>query len=95
MSSEKLRYMICIHCKLDKDTKDYIMGNVICYKCVFEAKIKIIGKRKPFNLKCKICNAYIKEEKENKNRQKEKYCSVECAKIGHKININNYWARSI
>lgn len=63
--------MICVSCKIDKDSKDYYK-NEKCYKCVYIEKIK--AKKK--NRLCKICNKKITD-----NRWA--YCSDNCSDKAH------------
>lgn len=77
--------MLCPECQETRKESDFLMGNQICYKCVYAKKLASLRTR---TKKCKIC----KKECE-KNRWV--YCSKACAEIGEAQQNKVYWATSL
>jgi hypothetical protein len=66
--------MICLGCLEIRRDCDFLMGNVLCYRCIFREKTKnMIPVRK--KEKCKICGIAL-------SRGRWSYCSEECTEIG-------------
>lgn len=78
--------MICPECAEDRDFKDFL-GKEVCYKCIYNAKIKGIIKISAIPV-CVICKAVLSEGK-------RKFCSEECIKENNNIHNRTYWTRNI
>lgn len=88
--------MICDNCKKDQLVNNFINNSNICYKCVYQKKIeKIRKKRTPKSLFCRICNEKIVHQENVKKRQRNVFCSFECAEKGHKKILRNHWTRRV
>jgi len=86
--------MICDDCKIDRLVTDFLNKSNICYKCIYRKKTeKILKKRTPKPLFCRICGSEVIQQENLKKRQRSVFCSCECALAGHKEQINNHWTR--
>lgn len=91
-----MRNMICNCCKIDKTVTDFINNNKICYQCIYREKLlKNTDKRTLKILSCRICGNEVKQKANEKKRQRTIFCSSECAKKGHKDQLNNHWTRKL
>ncbi len=88
--------MICPECKKNLPPTDYVRDQDICYRCSYALKNKITKEvlRKEPSV-CKTCGKQIKFLENVKKRQRNVYCSSECASVGHKNINNNYWTRKL
>lgn len=86
--------MLCETCLEIREDKDFFNGNKICYKCIYKSKIKDINKDKPSNF-CRICAKEVFFDKNAKKRQRNVFCSKECATKGHKNLLKNHWTRKL
>jgi hypothetical protein len=89
--------MYCDCCKIDRIVTDYLNNSNICYKCVYRKKLEqTLEKRtqkKP--LLCRTCNKEILRLENQKKRQRNVFCSCECAEKGRIEKINNHWTKKI
>jgi len=90
MSSKKWSHMFCNECKQEKGASDFIRSDVTCYKCVYKIKCKTWKKKKNY---CQFCGQEIAHDDNLKKRQRNVYCSEDCALAGHKVISTNYWTR--
>ena len=88
--------MLCPECKKDLPLIDFIKGQELCYKCSYAFKTKKPEcSAKKAILLCKTCGKELAFIENAKKRQRNIYCSKECAQIGHKSINNNYWTRKL
>lgn len=88
--------MICDNCGIDRLVTDFINNQKFCYHCEYRIKLeKTPIKRTKDPNKCRICNKEIIHEENARKRQRNVFCSQECAAYGHKILSKNYWTRTI
>jgi hypothetical protein len=86
--------MICDSCKTDRLVNDFLNNSNICYKCVYRKKLEISpGKKILKTVFCRICKKEVIKDKELKKRQRNVYCSYECAEIGGKEQREKHWTR--
>jgi len=86
--------MFCEQCKKDHPDKDFLPKQTSCYRCVYKSKIKRCRKIDEYKF-CRICNSEIFVEKDCKFRQRNVFCSIECAEIGHKDQTMNHWTKKL
>jgi hypothetical protein len=86
--------MICRHCFQDREAKDFINKQEVCYKCSFELK-KRSEKKLELIPECRICGKIIPEEKDGKKCRRKVYCSTLCSLKGHKLLNESYWTREL
>ncbi len=84
--------MICEKCLKFKNHNDFLMNNKVCYQCVYKNKLEIEKENKKKNL-CRICKRKIYVDETLKKRQRNVFCSPECALRGHKLSSQSYWTR--
>ncbi len=86
--------MICPNCSKECLPSDFLPKQTDCYRCVYKSKnvVKAETKKKKECL-CKICGDEITNDKDVKKRQRNVYCSEQCAQKGHKNTNENYWTR--
>jgi hypothetical protein len=88
--------MICIECKLVRDRKDFLLSGNMCYRCVYNEKMKKVSNKKEckikVNHKCKECGNKI-DIIDDKSRQRRVFCCEECNFKFHKINKTSHWTR--
>ena len=94
MSSKNWSNMICDICLMDKNKKDFFKGNTSCYSCIYKKKIKEMNPKTLKNY-CRICAKEVFFDKKAKKRQRNVFCSEECAQKGHKELLKNYWTRQV
>ncbi len=94
MSSKIWINMICEKCFREKDDKDFLNNNMICFKCIYELKMKSSNPSIAKNV-CRICSKKFYGDKNAKKRQRNVFCSEECALKGHKELSNNHWTRKL
>jgi hypothetical protein len=90
--------MICENCKNEREQKDFLLNQPYCCRCMYELKLKAYKKRISSEKQHKICRNCNKEfgfDKDLKQRQRDVYCSLECALKGHIEIRNNYWTRKL
>lgn len=88
--------MNCDCCGIDRIDKDFINNQKICYRCVYQKKTtKPPKKRKKKVHLCRMCRQPITYIENLKKRQRSIFCSLECAKKGHKELSNNHWTRKV
>lgn len=88
--------MICDSCKIDKLVNDFLNNCNICYKCVYQEKLRKAAKKRILKqCNCKTCGKKIIHQKDLKKRQRTVFCSEMCAILGHKHSTKNYWCRKI
>ena len=86
--------MICDCCKKDKLVSDFIKNKNICCQCTYQIKLKkSLENRTEKVRRCRICKNEIIHQKNAGKRQRDVFCSKECALKGHQEQIDNYWAR--
>lgn len=63
---------------------------------MYASKNIVVGKDKQEKeCLCKICNKKIENDKTIRKRQRNIYCSEECALKGHKQRNLTYWTRKL
>lgn len=82
--------MICSTCDKDRPSSDFFKQNGICYTCESRLKLQNCSNKK---ILCRSCKKEITLDKSIKKRQRTVFCSLECAKKGHKEINKNYWTR--
>ncbi len=88
--------MICDNCKNDRLITDFINNQEFCYHCIYRIKLqKSMENRTPSSSSCRTCGGEVIRLKNEKKRQRNVFCSCECAKKGHKELIKNYWIRKM
>lgn len=90
--------MICENCKHEREQKDFLLNQPYCCRCMYELKLKAYKKRISAEKKlrgCRVCNKELEVNKDLKQRQRDVYCSKECAEKGHKAMRGNYWTRKL
>ncbi len=88
--------MICDSCKKDKLVSDFINNNKCCYRCEYQKRSQKIHENKmKKKLKCRMCNKEFFHKEGLKKRQRDVFCSKECAEAGHKDLIKNHWTRQV
>ena len=96
MSSKKWTLMICTVCRNDLDPSDFFHKKSMCFHCLYLQKLKIQAKKKP-NQKtfCRICEKEIRFDESLKRRQRNVFCSDECAIIGYRQKRENHWTKQL
>jgi len=88
--------MICPDCKKDLNPTEFIGCQKSCYHCVYKKKIEFLKKVKaPETTLCRVCNKKIIFDKTLKKRQRNVFCSSECADIGNRDKRNSHWTRKL
>ncbi len=87
--------MICEECLNNRDDKDFISNQKICYKCIYNNKLNKSKKNKKEVNKCRICGNKIIYDESIKQRHRTTFCSEQCAIQGHKDHCKNYWTRKL
>ncbi len=89
--------MICQECNVDCPCGDFLMHNVVCYHCVYKNKLKVIKceEKEKKELECKMCGKKFRIDTNKRIRQRNIYCSRECALRSHKIQMQNFWTNKI
>lgn len=87
--------MICRICLVDKKEKDFLLKDDFCYKCSYEMKVKLQKEKSKDKKLCRVCSKTITVCENIKKRQRNIFCSKECALIGHKDANNNHWTRQV
>src|SRR5215469_7363855 len=88
--------MFCGNCKKEVNEKDFINKQEFCFRCMYRIKTTKIRKKKVnVKKKCRICKKEIFNDESLKKAPRTIYCSKDCAYIGHKKQVNNYWTRKI
>lgn len=82
--------MICSGCNLDRLKKDFFTGQIKCYKCMYRDKL---GKNCKKKLICKMCKLEFVVPSGTGKKQRDVYCSQECANKGHKIQLSTHWTK--
>lgn len=88
--------MICSQCNKDLDSKNFLINADKCYKCIYDMKMSLQKGYKKTEFRCKTCNVKFKPtelDKGQQGRRRESYCSLDCAEIAKKEQINNHWMR--
>ena len=94
ISHKKANIMICDNCKIDRLVTDFINNQKFCYHCEYQIKIqKTPENRKSKPKICRICEKDIIYDYSLRKRQRNVFCSYECAEIGHNDQINKHWTR--
>jgi hypothetical protein len=88
--------MICGECNEDHSDDDFLMKSLICYHCIYKRKIELShfkeGKKA---CACKECNKSFIIDKTKKIRQRNVYCSKECAHTAHKKQMQDFWTNKV
>lgn len=89
--------MICPGCNKECEDRDFLMKQVVCYRCMYRLKTEKDKKTKKERKKifCRQCDKEILTDKYSKKRQRTIYCSQECYTIAHKIMAQNYWTKAL
>ena len=88
--------MICESCKIDRIEKDFINNQEFCYRCEYRRKLaNPPKKRTERKTLCRMCSKEINHIKDLKKRQRTVFCSLQCAKKGHKEMTTNHWTRQV
>lgn len=89
--------MLCECCKIDKPDKDFVNNNKLCYRCEYQKKLKKTPKNQDIHrsMFCRICQKQIDYKEGLKKRQRNVFCSFECAKKGQKELNDNYWTKKL
>ena len=88
--------MICDSCKIDRLKTDFLKNQKYCFRCEYRKKLKkALELRTQKIKKCRNCGKQIIRKENYKKRQRTIYCSLECAKTGHKKCMSTYWIRKI
>lgn len=86
--------MICGSCREEKCQKDFLLRQPYCYQCIYKIKTKkikhVVVIRKNY---CRVCEKEIIFKKDAKKRQRNVFCSLECATEGHREATKNHWTR--
>lgn len=86
--------MICDNCKIERKETDFINNQKFCYKCEYQKNIEKASKNRiRKTVTCRECGKIVNHNKELKKRQRTVFCSLECAKKGHRELSNNHWTR--
>lgn len=86
--------MICPSCNEKCEASDFLPNQDICFRCMYKAKkLAVIIEKKEKKTFCKMCKKEIVRDEESRKRQRNVYCSQECAKKGHKNTNDNFWTR--
>ena len=86
--------MICDRCTIERNQSDFLPSHFYCYHCVYEIKkLNLEKKNIPKVLKCRMCKKEIPFEENAKKRQRNVFCSKDCALQGHKELSNGHWTR--
>ena len=94
MSTKIWSIMICEVCLVVREERDFFKESKICYKCIYKQKLSIANEGKPRNY-CKVCAKEVFFDKEAKKRQRNVFCSPECAKKGHKQLLKDHWTKQL
>ena len=99
MSIKKRGAMFCDGGQKEWEEKDFIEGRMRCYKCVYKEKLEIIKNRPKVRRRktqyCRKCGNEIAFDEQLKKRQRNIYCSPECAKLGHQEQNGNFWTTKL
>jgi hypothetical protein len=88
--------MICDNCKIDRLVTDFIKNKKYCYHCEYQLKLEqSSGKQIQKTNFCRVCGKAVAHIENLKKRQRSVFCSLNCAKKGHKHLINNHWTRQV
>ncbi len=82
--------MYCDGCKKELLDKDFIKNQLQCYRCTYKEKCKLIKEKK---CKCRQCEKVFIVEIATSKKPRTVYCSLECAKIGHKVQTSTHWTK--
>ena len=85
--------MICNGCSKELERKDFLLDQILCFRCTY--KLKLECQKNKEKHKCKACGIRFERDKNIKKRQRNVFCSKECAFKGHKEQINNHWTRVV
>ncbi len=85
--------MLCGKCLQFRDEKDFLKGQEFCYQCIYKMKINN-GKEEKIKY-CRNCKKEMIRDEKTKKRQRNVYCSLECAEIGYKDQRLNHWTRKV
>lgn len=92
----KVKNMICDSCKIERLETDFILNQKYCFRCEYRKKLKKIAENRTCKIKkCRNCNKEIVRKENYKKRQRTIFCSLDCAKKGHRERMSNYWTRKI
>lgn len=81
--------MQCAECKIERMDKDFMPGQIICYKCVYKEKILEANIKKKLKKKdCRECGSLVEYPK-------RVFCSQECAAKDKAKNNNTHWTNKI
>ncbi len=84
--------MLCRECLGDKEERDFIGKEAtMCYRCLYKNKVLVAKKKN----KCRECGKKFLYERKGSGNQRYIYCSIECADIGHKKQVNQSWTRQL
>lgn len=75
--------MLCIGCGIERQTKDFLLNQIKCYKCTYKEKTHNNEKKRI----CKWC-------KEEFKFGRKLYCSPECAQKSQDYMSANAWFRN-
>lgn len=88
--------MICEDCKKETKNSDFIGNQTCCYHCMYKKKVKELKISKKNNTpKCRICNKKLFFDENLKKRQRNVFCSEECAHLGQREKSNSHWTRKL
>lgn len=91
-----MKHMICDNCKIDRKSNDFIKNQKYCFRCEYQIKLKNVSKKQTRKaLSCRCCGGAISHNENLKKRQRNIFCSAECAQQGQKIQSNNHWTRLV
>lgn len=82
--------MLCVGCKIERMDKDFMPGQMICYKCVYNKKILNVNIRtkKKKKQSCRECGSVVEYPK-------RVFCSQICAAKDKAKNNNTHWTNKI
>jgi endogenous inhibitor of DNA gyrase (YacG/DUF329 family) len=86
--------MKCEKCLFEREDRDFFKKQTICYRCVYKEKIEMYTKK--LNIRknhCRICKKEINFEQNAKKRQRNIFCSPECAEIGLNDLRKKHWTK--
>ncbi len=88
--------MICDNCKKERLITDFINNQKFCFRCEYRKKLeKTLKKQTEKQVVCRVCGKAVIQKENLKKRQRTVFCSLACARTGHKDLTNNHWTRQV
>jgi len=87
--------MICENCLQIKEQNCFLKDQKICFHCVYKIKTsKKVLKTEKVKY-CRVCKKELNYDENARKRQRNVFCSLECAEKGHKDLNLNHWTRKL